>query len=267
LRSDRFRERRKLSRKQSSFNHSRKEPKMYSNRLGWIAKSGLALFLLLAGTSVVSIRTQAQGNPNPGVVPNKGSLYGNLSAQWWQWALSFPVAGIPFLNTGGPVDISAGQSGHVWFLAGANFGLTGPRIGVVPAGVSLFLPLANLINDYPCPASFNFEPDPGETLEHFLQRTGNAFIPQLTDLFAEIDGVPLRGLSAYRSTSSLFTFKADPALREFFDPCITGEPQAGVSVGYYLLLTPLTPGEHTLHFGAPSWGQDITYVLTVEPGR
>ena len=141
--------------------------------------------------------------------------------------------------------------------------------GVVPPGTKLFFPLANLINDYPCPPQFGFEPNAGETLEHFLQRTGNDFLPNLTDLFAEIDGVSLTGLSVYRATSSLFRFTGDPALAEppVWDPCITGNEQDGVSVGYWLLLPPLPPGQHTLHFGAPSVGQDITYHLTVTHGR
>ena len=217
-------------------------------------------------------------NSNPGVIPNKGPKYGELSVKWWHWAFSFPAADVPYFNPGGPVDISAHQSGNVWFLAGAAFGL-GPttRTGVVPAGTQLFFPLGNLINDYPCPPEFGFEPNPGETLEHFLQRTGNDFlngylgIPPpptsvLPDLFASIDGKPLTGLSAYRATSSMFTFTADPALASY-DPCVTGSPQPGVSVGYWLLLTPLTPGTHTLHFGAPNMGQDLTYILTVKPGR
>lgn len=222
--------------------------------------------LILAGVGLA-----LAPNPNPGVIPNNGPKYGRLSAEWWQWAFSFPAADVPFLNTGGQVDISAHQSGHVWFLAGANNGLTEPRTGEVPAGTSLFLPLANLINDYPCPPEFEFEPPPGETLEHFLQRTGNEFldffVPDPTTLFAEIDGVPLKNLSVYRATSSLFQFTADPALAAFLDPCITGSAQDGVSVGYWLLLPPLTPGTHTLHFGDLSFGQDITYTVTVSSGR
>ena len=85
-------------------------------------------------------------NPNPGVIPNNGPKYAELSAEWWQWAFSFAVADVPFLSTGGPVDISSHQSGPVWFLPGANYGLTEPRTGEVPAGTSLFLPLVNLIN-------------------------------------------------------------------------------------------------------------------------
>ncbi len=226
----------------------------------------IAVLVLVLGLLMPTTMPQAQssGNSNPMVIPNNGLAYGRFGAMWWQWALSFPLADIPFYNAGGAVDISAHQSGNVWFLAGANLGPT-TRSGQVPAGTSLFFPLANLINNYPCPSEFGFEPDPGETIEHFLQRTGNAFLPQLTDLFAEIDGVPLSNLTSYRATSRLFTFTADPALSAIFDPCVTGNPQPGVAVGYWLLLAPLTPGTHTLHFGAPSWGQDVTYNLTVVP--
>jgi len=212
------------------------------------------------------------GNPNPGIAVPPNPPYADLSARWWQWALSFPAADVPFFNTGGPVDISAGQSGHVWFLAGANNGLpNGPRTGEIPSGTRLFFPLANLNNDYPCPDP-SFHPNPGETLEQFLQRTGNDFLnfylPPPPDLLAVIDGAPVTDLAAYRVTSSLFTFTADPALSATYDPCITGGSQFGVSVGYWLLLPPFPPGEHTIHFEAGGlFGQNVTYILTVKPGH
>lgn len=229
---------------------------------------GFVAAMAMADSALVQ-EAAANGNANPGVIPSQakphGLSYGQWGARWWQWALSFSAADVPYFNTGGAVDLSAGQSGKVWFLAGANYGLTGPRTGTVPAGTSLFFPLANYLNDYPCPPEFGFEPDPGETIEEFLQRTGNDSVPEFTDLFAEIDGVPLGDLNDYRATSSQFTFTADPALSAISDPCITGTPQPGVAIGYWLFLAPLPPGEHTLHFGAPSWGQDITYNLTVVP--
>jgi hypothetical protein len=209
-------------------------------------------------------------NLNPGVIPNEGPAYGDLSAQWWQWAYSFPLAEVPFLNPGGAVDISSGQSGNVWFLAGEAFGM-GPvtRSGEVPTGISLFFPLTIINNDYPCPDP-TFEPLEGESLEEFLQRTGTDyldqwFVPTPSLLFAEIDGVTLTGLTDYRSTSSMFTFTASTDL-QVLDSCITGTPQQGVALGYSLLLPPLPPGTHTLHFGY-STDQDITYELTVVAGR
>ena len=124
--------------------------------------------------------------------------------------------------------------------------------------------MANLVNDYPCPEPPIFQPDPGESLEHFLQRTGAPYLQFMTELFAEVDRVPLRNLGSYVAISPIFTFTADPALVTKVDPCITGTPQPGVALGYWLLLTPLPPGQHTVRFGSVGWGQDVTYHLTVK---
>lgn len=228
----------------------------------------LAMLALAAGITTspadAGDRATARGSDDtsaPGIV--SPSQYGKLGARWWKWAFSFPFENLPYFNTGGPVDISAHQSGNVWFLAGANSGLTQPRTGSVPAGKKLFFPMANFINDYPCPDP-SFQPGPGESLEAFLQRTGNEAMDEFgpSTVFAELNGVPFTNLLAYRSTSKLFRFTADPDIVAV-DPCITGERQAGVSVGYYLGIEPLPPGVHTLHFGAPDWNQDITYIITV----
>src|SRR5215831_12651416 len=111
----------------------------------------IASLVLVLGliTPTSTPQAQSSGDPNPKVIPNNGPLYGRLGAAWWQWALSFPLAEIPFFNTGGAVDISAHQSGRIWFLAGAGVNSSAPatRSGEIPAGTSLFFPLANLIND------------------------------------------------------------------------------------------------------------------------
>jgi hypothetical protein len=236
--------------------------------------AGAAAVAMAAAMTVPSYAAAAAGgggtitsraNVNPGVIPNQGTKYANLAAEWWQWAFSFRAADIPFFNTGGPVDVSAGQAGPIWFLAGANSG-PATRTGVVPAGVSLFFPMANVVNDYPCPDP-GFQPDPGESLEHFLQRTGVPYLQFMTELFAEVDGVPLRNLDGYVAISPIFSFAADPALATTLDPCITGTTQPGVALGYWLLLTPLPPGPHTVRFGSVGWGQDVTYHLTVHPGH
>jgi hypothetical protein len=221
----------------------------------------VVLLVVLMGVAAVQV-AGAAANPNPGIVPNTGDRYGQLGAQWWQWALSFPKADVPYMQPSGPVDISAHQSSNVWFLAGAGWGVSPvERSGQVPAGKYLFTPIANYINDYPCPDP-GFQPEKGESLKAFLTRTGQ--VPPLTDLAATLDGQPITNLDAYKATSNLFWFQADPAMAEF-DPCITGEPQRAVTDGYWLLLAPLTPGEHTLHFQTTSWGQDVTYDLTVLP--
>lgn len=88
-------------------------------------------------------------------------------------------------------------------------------------------------------------------------------------LSCEIDGIPVRNLPAYRPVSSswytltvvdnnVLGYPAGP-----YHPC--------VDTGYYLMIAPLTPGQHTLHFtGAQADGSfslDATYHITVTPGR
>jgi hypothetical protein len=222
------------------------------------------LLLAVIGLTLASAQpARAKANPNPGIVPNQGQRYGQLGAQWWQWALSFPKAQVPYLLDGS-VDISAHQSGNVWFLAGAGGDLGGTEVvreGEVPAGKYLFTPIANYINDYPCPDPL-FKPEHGESLKAFLTRT--AWIPSDADLSAAIDGNAVAQIGDYYSVSNLFWFTADPEMAEH-DACITGEPERGLTVGYSLLLRPLAPGNHTVHFESPSWGQNITYNLTVAP--
>ena len=151
----------------------------------------------------------------------------------------------------------------------SNSGPTTRSAITVPTGVQLFFPMANFVNDYPCLLDPTFQPDPGESLDDFLVRTGVPFLQFMTDLFASVDGVPLQNLEAYLAISPLFTFTADPALTQspVVDPCITGTPQPGVSMGYWLLLTPLPPGDHVVRFGSVGWGQDVTYNIRVTPGR
>jgi hypothetical protein len=61
----------------------------------------------------------------------------DLSAEWWQWALSIPASVNPQLDTTGE-DAVVGQRGEVWFLAGVFLGGTVVRTCSVPEGVHFF---------------------------------------------------------------------------------------------------------------------------------
>jgi hypothetical protein len=66
-----------------------------------------------------------------------------LSAQWWQWALSIPTSVNPQTDTTGE-DAVVGQRGSVWFLAGFfNGGTPVTRKCSVPEGTQLFFPVTN----------------------------------------------------------------------------------------------------------------------------
>jgi hypothetical protein len=237
----------------------------------------ILLCTLLAGGFVIGLASQvaeAQGNPNPGVIPPQahpyGSSYGEWSARWWRWAYSFPLAEFPSLQTE-EVDCSLGQSGSVWFLAGTTGGDPVPRSCTIPTGTALFFPIINYLNDYPCPDP-SFRPAPGQTLEEFLAEGAAAIIDAVTELEGVVDGHRLNDPFSYRATSPLFTFTADPSLVDL-DPCVTGTPQVGISDGYWLMLNPLPPGQHTISFrgkidvgGGSTFEVQVTYNITVVPG-
>jgi hypothetical protein len=210
---------------------------------------------------------------DPRVVPvdNRvaGKTYGDWGFAWWEYVLGVPFDESPVVP--GASGCVPDQTGPVHFLFG-NFGGVSDRSCTVPAGKYLFFPLLNSINDYPCPDPA-FAPAPGQTLEDFLTAgIDPTFSNPAIELGAELDGVPIPNLRSYRATSRLDTFTGDIS-QQAIDPCITGEPQAGVADGYWLMLKPLSPGMHTLHFtsamdffGTP-FSLDVTYHLTVKRGK
>ena len=89
----------------------------------------------------------------------------------------------------------------------------------------------------------------------------------MTGLTCELDGKPVQHFEFYQFESPLFIWGPLPAGNLFGDPVDfpAGLTSPSVSDGYYLMLEPLLPGSHTLHFtgGVPGFELDITYHLTV----
>jgi hypothetical protein len=233
----------------------------------------MALTLLLSSTGL----SYADGNP--GVVPPNsqifGKSYGQWGAEWWKWAYAQPFAENPVSDPTGAL-CDRGQSGDVWFLAG-NFGGKAKRTCTVPAGKAIFFPIYNIFNDYPCPDP-TFQPAPGQSLEDFLTNgTGSipgarAFIDPADperDFKVSVDQRRLANLGDYRATSPMVTFTGHISMLAF-DPCVTGQPQQGVADGYWIMLEPLSPGQHTLRIEvktvSPFFGKfhlDVSYDLTI----
>jgi hypothetical protein len=233
---------------------------------------GLVLVLTMAANLALA------GNANPKVLPPNsapyGKSYGEWGAAWWQWAVSFPYEVNPVYNDPTGAFAGLGQSGPVWFLAGTG-GTNAVRACTVPAGKGLFFPILNIMVDYPCPEPPVFQPAPGQTMEDFLTQWAHWYIDHVTALAAEVDGVALQGLEKYRAYSKMFYVTMDPSLI-VVDPCNIGPtPQPAVSEGYWIMLAPLTPGNHLIHFTGRwlftqepdgfDWDftVDVTYYLTV----
>jgi hypothetical protein len=213
-----------------------------------------------------------------------GRTYGEWSAKWWQWTMAFPANADPANNTAPP---DSAQSGKVWFLATAHGSVTihgsatVTRSLTVPNGKALFFPVLTVIDDNTgCPSSNN----PLLTADQLAAQAADIFTA-VSETTCTIDGVAVQGLadpqhSPYRVQSPAFTYTVashNNLLAAVFDgPCIpdgiTVTP--AVSDGVFLMVAPLSVGQHTIHFvgivgpvANPFFFKDITYNITVAPGH
>jgi hypothetical protein len=225
------------------------------------------VLLVLVALVAVSSDAHAQGgNPNPGILPPNahyhGFTYGEWAAMWWQTAFELPVVDgdHPYFSGGA----FQGPKGVV-FLAGAFADPDEPAVIeiTISAGTPLFFPVVNV----ECSV---FEDDPfhGDD-EDELRACANHHIDHTSDLFAVIDGRPVRRLGAYRSESPLFVWGPLPEDNVFGAP--EGTTSLAVDAGVYLLLAPLSVGEHVIEFGGTFDEFDVSintkYIITVVPRR
>jgi hypothetical protein len=224
--------------------------------------------LLLATLLELGVSTLSAG-----VLPSSAKPYGHAysewSAAWWQWALAIPADHNPIVDQTGE-DAAVGQSGNVWFLAG-NTGGTSERAVTVPAGKALLIPVLNQIYlGFPC----DDRNLPGCEIDQAFEEANDvagllAFITPSMDgatVACEVDGNAVRNLAIQRVESSGFYSVTLGANNVFGYPA--GPYHPCVDVGYYVMLAPLSVGDHTLHFAAAnsdgSFALDVTYQLTVK---
>jgi len=211
---------------------------------------------------------QAAGrNSNPGILPPdsnpSGHSYDEWSAALWKQAIEGPVAGNPFVE-GGCFELS----GAVWGLAAPL--ATSTHSCTIPAGKALFVPSLTIECSSLEPPESGFH---GDT-EAEQAECATYWADHIVDLSIEIDGAPVQNLAAYRVVSPQFSFDAP-------NPNILGVPGGGpgtaVADGYYVMLAPLSRGEHSirirgaLHFSVAEGDpfdfdlpSDATFHITVE---
>ena len=166
------------------------------------------------------------------------------SARWWTWASS-PQHGAPAVRDREGPRCNDGQEGEVFFLAGSFGGAPVHRTCRVPAGKFLFFPVVTYI----------VMPNGGSSCGS-LASTAAGMTDDPSELFAELDGVAIRKLESRRvATDQCFNVNAR----------WSGPQLDSASNGYWLMLRPLSPGKHQLHFGGtlPTLHQDISYTLIV----
>lgn len=223
-----------------------------------------AVALALASTLTLSTAAWAGGGDYKADDPS----FRELSAQWWQWALSIPASVNPLTEFSDDGSVCmVGQRGPIWFLAGTLIGGTVSRKCSVPAGATLFFPVVNsMVVNTP---DICFQGAAYTVAE--MRLIVAPFIDGITQITVTLDGTAVKGMRRVRSEPFTAAFPADNLFVPYCGP--GGQPAGvfspGVDDGYYVKLEGLKPGAHTLQFTAlnPSAKFDLnmTYQLTVVP--
>jgi hypothetical protein len=238
---------------------------------GTRAVLGVLLATCIGATLVASASENADSQVFPVNSKPYGLSYGEWSARQWQWLFSLPANGHPLFDT---ADCSAGQAGQVWFLGG-TFSLTEIEPGVIlgeatrectiPSGTALFFPIV----DAEC-STIEGNGQTEEELRACAKSIADFIDPQSVHL--EIDGKPVTNLQDYRVQSPLFPI--GPLPESNLLGASTGATSPSVSDGVFVMVKPLSVGQHTIHFtgttdllpiNGPTFMQDIAYNMTVTP--
>lgn len=219
----------------------------------------IAAFVLVASAENANEPNQVVYAPNTNVM---GMSYGDWSAAWWQYVLAYRNTGGPYGDVTGQY-CNEGQGGPVFFLVGGPVNPTN-RTCTIPAGKALFIPIINV----EC-STAELPPFYGANAQE--ARACAALYNDGIDLKSlkmTIDGRHIRDLDEFRVQSPFYAFIVPP------DDNFLGVPGAtsgsSVSDGYWVMVKPLAPGVHVIHFeGAyvtgPGAGtiQNVTYTLHV----
>lgn len=187
--------------------------------------------------------------PADGVVADVAQT--QWSSRWWQWAANFD--GKPPYEDRDGSRCAMHQDGPVWFLAGTDGSFDAVRTCTIPADRHLFVPLITW---------FVAAGDPGETqalsCTQKQQRAAN-FADHVYTGLVLLDGRPIGQFQRMRAAGeTCFT--------------LTSSHPAVATDGYWLMLKPLPPGQHTLAVAAayregPRQSmQNFQYTLEVQDG-
>lgn len=164
------------------------------------------------------------------------------SADWWAWALSFPVEMSPLLDETGEFA-PLGNIGGPIFFAVSSTGSPVSRKYTVPAGQYFLIPIYTYVWTY----------DDTCDNETCARQIVDSAVQAVTKMSVRIDGEPVQGLFSHYETTPVFSITVpDDGL---YGPGEGGTFEA-VSSGYWLMFEPLKPGRHHLFIDAVGPGND-----------
>jgi hypothetical protein len=206
-----------------------------------------------------------------------GLSYEEWSAKWWQFYMGQSTN---HLEAIGDPAICSGPASSVRFLTEPLGGGTVTNKAVICHGTPLFFAVVALVADNTaCPIS-DFTTNTVDQLAAEVEG-GWAALANITT--CTIDGVPVAGLE--NPTNSIYNVVSPPfsyttAEKGNVLPLVEGEDcipggltiYPAVTDGVYLMLSPLSPGKHTIHIvgvlgplSSPYAAYDVTYDLEVLP--
>jgi hypothetical protein len=179
--------------------------------------------------------------------PDQNLLFGKTnqqwSTEWWRTMMSYDCAHNP-LNLQS-LSMTVNQASPVVFLSGMPSGIS-VRTIEVPRDKAFFVPIINVLKEYPS-VNTDQNPRPGQTVEQFLKAEAAKYINLATNMKVVLDRDLIKITSKDRVATNLFYFKGNEDLSGCVGQAVTGQLQAGVSDGYWIVIDHLSPGRHTLH--------------------
>jgi hypothetical protein len=187
-----------------------------------------------------------------------GLSYEDWTIKWWQWAYSMTVETSPQLDQTGE-QCGEGQGVMPIFFLADGAGSVVERTCTVPAEKAILIPVSVV--------ECSFAEGSGTTEEelHTCAQEDESSNPTL---FLSVDGRQIQQIAKYRVHSSAFNVTV-PENGMFG---AKAGPTRAVSDGYWIILEPLPPGEHEVHFkssltnpttGILYFADDVKYHLNV----
>jgi hypothetical protein len=259
--------------------------KMFGKSSGALVIACLALFAAMPMASAQEKSGSVRVVPINGTVG--GRTYGQWSAEWWHRALAVTsLDDCALMNQPEPNQ----ANGPVFFLAGTPSG-PAKRQCNVPSGKFLMFPVFNV--EWSKAEALAQQPPTGGCLLPGVVPSGtedaalracakaqadHALRPDAT-LEADVDGIPLPNLTTFRAASPFPPFSFTTVAGNPFGICPAAGPcpltSQAVADGYWIILQPLSLGQHIIHFAATVPFPEIdftlstatTYTLTVQPQK
>lgn len=176
----------------------------------------------------------------------EGRSQSEWTQEYWKWSKSFPKGHQPSDDASG-VLCNQKQLGPVWFLTGSSANTPVVRHCEVPAGRYIFFPVLTSLAET--------KPEDKVQCEQ-MSKLLDKMTTNITDLYVEIDKVKIPNFKLWRQTTDCFTLQTAGGMRY------------AASDGYWLMLKPLQPGNHTIRFRGrfleDGFSQNVQYNLIVK---